>query len=82
MATNEKKRKTKDEVIEEAKISASKSYMKKEALRESVQALISSRVSSGDVKSQQELAELFNDFAMVLKTLEHIPFEVWKQLSK
>lgn len=63
-------------------VRATKSYMKKEEIRENLQALITSRVSSGDIRTQEDLDTFFRDVQMASRTLKDIPIEVFKKLSK
>jgi hypothetical protein len=68
-------------VREAAKVGASASYMKKERIRERLQDVLSTMISS-DIKSQAELDELFVNVGLALNALKMIPLEVWSKLQK
>lgn len=67
--------------IREAVIAASDEYMKKERVREHLQAHIVDLVRSGEVQSDEDLAELFATMDMAMKALSAIPFPVWQKLA-
>jgi len=68
-------------LIKEA-IGASENYMKKERIREDLQARIADAVSSGDVKNEKDLEDYFKTVDMAVKALKMIPFEVFVKLGK
>lgn len=68
--------------MEEAKIAASPSYMKKEKVREDLQKLIAARVMSGEITDQEALDQFINDIATSVTALKMIPFDVWKKLGR
>jgi len=61
-------------------ISASKSYMKKEAVRQAVQDLVASKVASKEIKNQEQLDEWFVATTLAITSLKMVPFEVYKKL--
>lgn len=67
--------------IIEAKIAASASYMKKELVREKVQALIVASVADGTIKSAEDLSQFSKDIELSMSALKMIPFEVWQKMS-
>lgn len=69
-------------VIQEVgKVSASADYMKKERVRERLQGLISSAISSGEITDQLTLEQFIKDVDVSMTALKMIPFEVWAKLS-
>lgn len=68
-------------LIIEAKIAASASYMKKELVREKVQALIVQSVADGTIKTADDLAQFSKDIELSMNALKMIPFEVWQKMS-
>ena len=64
------------------KVSASQEYMKKEDIKNLIQALLEKRVASGEIKDPKTLASFFEDVEMALGTLKMIPVEVWKSKSQ
>lgn len=76
--------------LEEATVSASPEYMKKEKVRQDLQDYIAAQVAAGKIKSQKQLEKfmayvaqenLSPDQALALTALKMIPFEVWKKLG-
>lgn len=67
-------------ICKEAKVGASASYMRKERIREALQAAIAGILASGDVQTEDDLVELFKAVDMSLKALKMIPLDVWKKL--
>jgi predicted helicase len=59
-------------------VKASKEYMKKEAVRAKIESMISTLVSSGQIKSDKELDDFFASAEMALNALKMVPFSVWK----
>lgn len=70
------------DVIKEQKISASPAYLKKERVREELQAVIASRVASGLVNDDEDLQGLIADMNLALNALKTIPFGVWQRIAK
>lgn len=64
-------------VLDEA-IKASKDYMKKEAVRQRIQDLAAAMVSSGEIKSDAELADFWKTAEMSILALKMIPFDALK----
>jgi hypothetical protein len=56
--------------------------MKKEVVRERLQAVVVESVEGGEVSSPAELDELFLTMDMALKALRMVPFEAYQKLSK
>lgn len=69
-------------IVQEAKVKASADYMRKEKVREAIQAMVSAHVNSGAVDNQEALARYFADIDMAAEALKQIPFEVWTKLAK
>lgn len=69
-------------LVREAKVKASADYMRKEKVREAIQAMVASQIGSGDVNDQEALARYFADIDMAAEALKQIPFEVWTKLAK
>jgi hypothetical protein len=67
--------------IREAKAAASPEYMKKERVREALQALVAGMVSRGEVTDQATLDEAFGALDMSLGALKMVPFEVWQGMA-
>lgn len=76
--------------IDEARISASPEYMKKEKVRQELQDYIAAQVAAGKISSQKQLEKFMqfvaeespsSDHALALTALKMIPFEVWKKLG-
>lgn len=68
-------------MVAEAKVGASPGYMKKEALRQALQDIVSDSVGSGQASDEEALQQVFRDMDTALKALKMIPFDVWKKLS-
>lgn len=67
-------------VIREAKpkkIGASPEYMKKEAIRSSLERMVIR--AAANMKSEAELKDLFKTFDMALNALKMVPLEAWKK---
>ena len=64
------------------KVGASKSYMKKEELRQKLQELLQGEVATGSVTSQEELDEWWSTVEMATKALKMVPFVAWKSMNK
>lgn len=62
-------------------VSAHPDYLKKEALREALQQIITTSVASGDVATQERLDGLFGDLSMALNALKGVPFDVWVKMA-
>lgn len=76
-----KKRKTPlFELVFEA-IVASMSYRRKEIVREELQDMIVSRIKSGDITTQEDLAEFFKTITLATTALRSIPVDVFKKIS-
>ena len=71
-----------DEARRGKRIGAGAAYMKKEVVRERLQAVVVESVEGGEVSSPAELDELFLTMDMALKALRMVPFEVYQKLSK
>jgi hypothetical protein len=73
------------EAIEEAgkkRIGASTEYMKKEAVREKLQALVQEAIDSGEITGPSELAEWWATVDMASRALKSVPIEAWQTMSK
>lgn len=67
--------------LSEAKVAASPEYMKKEAVRQALQDMVSGMVADGRVGNQQALDEAFAALDMSVKALKMVPFEVWQRMA-
>lgn len=72
----------KKEEVCEGRIGAGKNYLLKEEIREKLQELITDRVKSRDIKSQEDLDSFFKDVEMASRALRGIPIEVFAKLAK
>jgi nickel-dependent lactate racemase len=75
-------RKIVNDVLIEQTISATPEYLKKEKIRQELQDVIVSRVASGDIKNEKELAGVVNDMHIAMTALKMIPLVAWKRLAK
>lgn len=66
----------------ETRIAASKAYLKKEQVRELLQAMIAERVADGTIVDDETLAETFRDVELATLALKSIPFDVWSRMYK
>lgn len=64
-------------IAETVKISPA--YAKKEDLKNKVQALVEDAVSSGEVKTPEELADWWNTVSMAVAALKGVPLEAWRR---
>jgi len=69
------------EGMDEAKITASADYMKKERVREELQNIIAARVASGEIQDQVQLEEFLKAVTLSVTSLKMIPLDVWKKLA-
>jgi len=69
------------EAMAEAKIAASDEYMKKERVREHIQAHVVDLVKSGEIKSQEDLEAFWGSADMAMKALKVVPYDVWTKMS-
>ena len=68
-------------VVQETKAAASAAYMKKERVREDLQALVAGMVRDGRITDQAGVDEAFQALDMSVKALKMVPFEVWQRLA-
>lgn len=68
-------------VLEET-IKASKEYMLKERIREEIQSLVSSRVSSGEISNEEQLRDFWKTVDMAISALKMVPFVGHKKPSQ
>lgn len=61
-------------------VKASPSYLKKEEIRGLLEDVIRSRVESGDISSQEELDDFYNDIATATLALKSVPYDVFKKI--
>lgn len=73
---NEKVRALILEYIREAANSAGRDYLRKEAVKDVVQAALIERVNSGEISGQDGVDEFFATVDMAVRALRMIPFEV------
>lgn len=62
-------------------ISATKSYLKKEVVRQKIQDLIVAEIKSGKIKDQEQLSDFFDTVLMSINALKMIPFDVFVKLA-
>jgi hypothetical protein len=62
------------------KVGASSGYMKKERVRERLQAMILEAIELGDIKDQKGLDEFVGTLDMAAKALKMVPFDVYKNM--
>jgi hypothetical protein len=67
-------------IKEAVKISASPEYMIKEKVRLELQNIISEKVHSGQIQSQDELDTFVNSLAMSLSALKMVPYDAWRKM--
>ena len=68
-------------IREAGKIGASPEYMKKERVREKLQALVADHVASGEITDQASLDQFVKDVDISMTALKMIPFEVWTKMA-
>ena len=69
-------------LVREARVAASPAYMRKERVRERLQSMIVSAVSSGEVRDQESLDELVKALEMSVTALRMVPFEAWNRMAR
>lgn len=62
-------------VLEEV-IKASEDYMKKEEIKQEIEKLMMSYISSGKISSEDELQEFWKTAKMAILSLEMIPYDI------
>ena len=70
------------EALKSRKVSASETYMKKEVVREKLQALVQEAVTSGEIQNQKELDDWWKTVEMATKALKMIPLMAWQTSGK
>ena len=70
------------EALKSGKVSASETYMKKEVVREKLQALLQEAVASGEVQNQKELDDWWKTVEMATKALKMVPLMAWQASGK
>lgn len=70
------------EALKSRKVSASETYMKKEIVREKLQALVQEAVASGEIQNQKELDDWWKTAEMAAKALKMIPLMAWQTSGK
>jgi hypothetical protein len=68
--------------ISEALNAASPEYLRKEAIKDTIQNVLVQRVSSGEISSQEGVDDFFKTVDMAARTLRAIPFEVWSTVAR
>ena len=68
--------------LKEGKVTASPAYVKKEKVREDIQAMLIQRIASGDIQSQEELEDFFATVGMASNALKSVPFQVFAATAK
>lgn len=63
-------------------ISASKSYMKNEKVREELQAWVVRSIANGKITNDADLADFFSAIDMSVKALKMIPFDIFARAPK
>ena len=70
------------EALKSGKVSASETYMKKEVVREKLQALLQDAVASGEIQNAKELEEWWKTVEMATKALKMVPLMAWQASGK
>lgn len=70
------------EALKSRKVSASETYMKKEVVREKLQALLQEAVASGEIQNQKELDDWWKTVEMATKALKMVPLMAWQASRK
>ena len=70
------------EALKSRKVSASETYMKKEVVREKLQALVQEAVASGEIQNQKELDDWWKTVEMASKALKMVPLMAWQTSGK
>ncbi len=70
------------EALKSGKASASETYMKKEVVREKLQALVQETVASGEVQNQTDLEEWWKTIEMATNALKMVPLMAWQTSGK
>lgn len=70
------------EALKSGKVSASETYMKKEVVREKLQALLQEAVASGEIQNQKELDDWWKTVEMATKALKMVPLMAWQASGK
>ena len=68
-------------VQQEGQVAAHPSYMKKEAVRETLQAAVVQAIEAGVVKDATDLQHFFETAPMALNALKMVPIEVYQKLA-
>lgn len=70
------------EALKSRKVSASETYMKKEVVREKLQALVQEAVASSEIQNQKELDDWWKTVEMASKALKMVPLMAWQTSGK
>lgn len=70
------------EALKSRKVSASETYMKKEVVREKLQALVQEAVASDEIQNQKELDDWWKTVEMAAKALKMVPLMAWQTSGK
>jgi len=70
------------EALKSSKVRASETYMKKEVVREKLQALLQEAVASGEIQNQKELDDWWKTVEMATKALKMVPLMAWQASGK
>jgi hypothetical protein len=70
------------EALKSRKVGASETYMKKEVVREKLQALLQEAVTSGEIQNQKELDDWWKTVEMATKALKMVPLMAWQASGK
>ena len=70
------------EALKIGRVSASETYMKKEIVREKLQALLQDAVASGEIQNAKELEEWWKTVEMATKALKMVPLMAWQASGK
>lgn len=60
-------------LLREALVHASPEYMKKEAVRQKLQELVTEMIASGQIQSDEELADFWSSVLLSVNTLRMVP---------
>lgn len=70
------------ETVRSGTVSASETYMKKEVVREKIQALVQEAVATGEIQNAKELEEWWKTVEMATKALKMVPLMAWQSTKK
>lgn len=70
------------EALKSGRMNASETYMKKEAVREKLQAFVQEAVTSSEIQSQADLEAWWKTVEMATNALKMVPLMAWQTSGK